>query len=95
MTEEKVVVSPEQEYFNQVLAKFNENPQDEALTEPERVLLEKIKTTQKEMSELATEFETLNKEVAERQERGAQLAQRMAHLQGRSQGYVDSLLALR
>ena len=95
MTEEKTEVTPEQKYFDEVLTKFNENPNDETLTEPERVLLDKIRSAQKEMSDLATEFETNNKEVAERQEKGARMAQQLAHLQGRSQGYVDSLLALR
>lgn len=95
MTEENVKISPEQAYFDGILEKFNKNPDDEELSSTERVLLGKILDTQKEISKLASELEDLNKEISERRERSVQLAQRFASLQGKAQGFLDSLLALR
>jgi len=99
MTEQEVKqqapVSPEQAYFQEILEKFNTNPEDPSLKDVERVLLGKIQIAQKSISELAKQVEELNSEIRERQEKGNQLVQQLVHLQGQSQGYVDSLLALR
>lgn len=93
--EEARPVSPEQAYFEEVLTKFNTNPEDPSLQDIERVLLAKVQTAQKSISELSKQVENLNTEIRERQEKGSQLVQQLVHLQGQSQGYVDSLLALR
>jgi len=88
-------VSPEQAYLNDILQKFNINPEDESLKETEKLLLSKIQAVQKAISEASKEIEQLNEEIRERQEKGNGLVQKLVHLQGQSQGYVDSLLALR
>ena len=93
--EEAAVVSPDQTYLQGVLKKFNENPEDPALAQAERVLLGKIRDTQKTLADLAKQVEVLNAEIRERQEAGNGLVQQLVHAQGLSQGYVDSLLALR
>jgi t-SNARE complex subunit (syntaxin) len=88
-------LTPEQLYFEGILKKFNANPNDTALSEAERVLLSKIKATQTIIADLAKQVEDLNTEIRERQEKGDQLIQQLIHAQGQSQGFVDSLLALR
>jgi len=88
-------MTPEQAYLQEVLGKFNENPADESLGETEKVLLAKIRTTQQSIADLAKQVEDLNTEIRERQEKGNGLVQQLVHLQGQSQGYVDSLLALK
>ena len=88
-------LSPEQAYLQGVLAKFNENPEDPTLHQAERVLLKKIRDVQQAIAEAAKQVEELNTEIRERQEKGNQVVQQLVHLQGQSQGYVDSLLALR
>jgi len=88
-------MSPEQEYLQAVLQKFNENPADETLNDVERALLGKIRNTQKSIADLAKQVEDLNAEIRERQEKGNGLVQQLVHMQGQSQGYVDSLLALK
>lgn len=88
-------LTTEQAYFQEVLEKFNTNPEDPSLQDVERVLLRKIKAAQQSISELAKQVEDLNAEIRERQEKGNQLVQKLVHLQGQSQGFVDSLLALR
>ena len=98
MTEEvkqEQQLTPEQAYLQEVLEKFNTNPEDPSLQDVERVLLEKIRGTQQGISEIAKQIEELNAEIRERQEKGNQLVQQLVHLQGQSQGFVDSLLALR
>lgn len=88
-------MTPDQAYLQGVLEKFNTNPEDPTLVQSEKVLLGKIRGTQQTISELAKQVEDLNTEIRERQEKGNQLVQQLVHAQGQSQGYVDSLLALR
>lgn len=100
MTEVKEVqeqrqLTPEQAYLEEILQKFNANPEDPTLGDAERVLLSRIQTVQRNIGDVAKQIEELNGEIRERQEKGNQLVQQLVHLQGQSQGYVDSLLALR
>jgi len=70
------------------LAKFNANPEDPGLSEAERVLMGKIVLVQKDIAEKVNRVNELNKESQE-------LTQQVVHLQGQSQGFLDSLLALK
>jgi len=88
-------MTPEQAYLQDILQKFNADPEDPTLQTAEKVLLTKIQTTQQNIADVAKQIEELNNEIRERQEKGNQLVQQLVHLQGQSQGYVDSLLALR
>jgi len=94
MTEERVLTE-EQKYLQNVLAKFNLDQEDPGLTEPERILLKKIAAIEKEVNELIEQFTSLNKEVTDRQEKMNTLNQQLLLKRGQSQGLVDSLLALR
>ncbi|KKM23462.1 hypothetical protein LCGC14_1614970 [marine sediment metagenome] len=88
-------LTPDQLYLQGVLQKFNVNPSDPALNETERVILSKVKMTQQSISDLAKQLEDLNAEIRESQEKSNGLVQQLVHAQGLSQGYIDSLLALR
>jgi hypothetical protein len=94
-TKEQVVLTEEQKYLQDVLAKFNLDQDDPGLTEPERILLRKIAAIEKEVNELIEQFTGLNKEVTERQERMNTINQQLLLKRGQSQGLVESLLALR
>jgi len=92
---EQIQLTPDQAYLQAVLEKFNVNPEDPTLQDVEKILLSRIRDTQHEISQLAQEVEKLNGEICERQEKGNQLVQQLVHKQGQSQGYVESLLALK
>jgi len=88
-------LSSDQIYLQEILRKFNANPEDPSLQDVERVLLGKIQITQKAYSEMTKQVEDLNSEIRELQEKGNQFVQQLVHLQGQNQGYVDSLFALK
>jgi hypothetical protein len=92
---DQIQLTPEQAYLQVILEKFNANPDDPTLQDVERILLIKIKEVQQTISEKAQEIEKLNAEIRERQEKGNVLVQQITHAQGQSQGYVESLLAVR
>ena len=83
-----VKVSEAQTYLQSVLDRFNVNPEDPTLSVAERVLMKKIAEAQKNISEKIQEVNKLNQEAQG-------LTQQVVHLQGHSQGLLDSLLALR
>jgi ABC-type Fe3+-hydroxamate transport system substrate-binding protein len=89
------VLTKEQKYLQDILAKFNLDQNDPDLTEPERILLGKIVAIEKEANELIEQFTSLNKEVTERQEKMNNINQQLLLKRGQSQGLVESLLALR
>jgi len=84
-----------QEYLNEVLEKFRNDPEDETLSVSEKVLLSKVIVLQQEFSELAKQLDALNAEVRERREKTEAISQQLIHKQGQNQGFIDSLLALR
>lgn len=94
-TKQEPVLTQDQAYLQEVLQKFNTNPEDESLKDVEKVLLGKIRETQEAISKISQEIEDLNTEIRERQEKGNGLVQQLVHLQGQSQGFLDSLLALK
>lgn len=77
-----------QVYLESVLAKYNADPNDPSLSVAERVLMGKIALSQKEINDKVTEINELNKKAQA-------LTQQVVHLQGQSQGFLDSLLALK
>lgn len=85
-------LTPDQEYLNSILEKFNADPNDESLSETERVLLQKVMDVEKEVVELSEQFNTLAEEIKAKQEKANQ---QILLKKGQSQGLVDSLLALR
>lgn len=95
MEETKQVMTPEQLYLQGLLDKFNTNPEDPTLQQVERVLLKKLVEVHKNINDLSGQINTLNEEIKEKQQKGNALVQQVTHLQGQSQGYLDSLLALR
>lgn len=92
---DQVQLTPDQAYLQSILERFNANPEDPTLHDVEKVLLARIREVQQEVSKLTQEVEQLNTEIRERQEKGNALVQQLIHKQGQSQGYLDSLLALR
>jgi t-SNARE complex subunit (syntaxin) len=95
VNQEQVVLTEEQKYLQDILAKFNADPEDPGLTEAERVLLKKVVVIEREVAGLVEQFTELNKEVTERQEKMNALNQQLLLKRGQSQGLVESLLALR
>ena len=96
MTDQKqVALTKEQKYLDDIFAKFNADPEDPDLTETERTLLKKLSIVIKEVSELARQFNELDKEVSDRQEKMSTINQELLLKKGQSQGLVESLLALR
>lgn len=81
-------VTEAQRYLQSVLDRFNVNPDDPSLSVAERVLMKKIAEAQKNISEKVQKVNELNQEAQG-------LTQQIVHLQGHSQGLLDSLLALR
>lgn len=77
-----------QKYIQGVLEKFNVDPDDQELTVAERTLMRKIAETQRSINEKVEKITELNKEAQT-------LNQQVIHLQGQSQAFLDSLLALR
>lgn len=94
-TKQQVVLTEDQKYLQGISEKFNVNPEDTELTEVERVLLKKVILIEKEISELITQFNSLNEEMKERQEKINILTQQLTSKKGQSQGIVESLLLLR
>ena len=88
-------LAPEQDYLREVLRKFNADPNDASLSEVEKILLNKIQGVQNEIAGLRQEVDKLNAEIRERQDKGTNIVEQIVHKQGQSQGYIDSLLALR
>ena len=88
-------LTSEQLYLKEVLEKFNVNSNDPTLQDVERILLTKIKEDHKLIAEKAQEIDKLNAEICTQQENSKNILQQITHLQGQSQGYVESLLAIR
>lgn len=93
--EKQVVLTEEQKYLQSILAKFNDNSADSSLTDIERVLLGKVAVIEKEVNTLVESFNNLNKEISEKQENMNVLNQQLLLKRGKSQGLIESLLALR
>lgn len=94
-TEKQVQLTPEQAYLQDLLGKFQANPEDPEIGETERILIAQIVEVQKVISELSKQVEELNGEIRERQEKGNGFVQQIIGKQGESQGYVNTLLKLR
>lgn len=88
-------MSPEVAYLNDLLKKFNENPDDPSLNPMVKFLLGQIRTSQQEVSDIMKQVETLNNEIRERQSKGEALIQQLNRKQGESQGYINTILAIR
>jgi hypothetical protein len=88
-------LTQEQAYLQAILEKFNTDPEDPTLQHAEKILLTKIKEIQQFISERTKEIDALNIEIRERQEKGNAIVQKVVHAQGQSQGYLESLLAVR
>jgi len=78
----------DQKYLQGVLEKFNTNPDSPELSVAERTLMRKIAESQRNINEKVQKINEINKEAQN-------LIQQVVHLQGQSQGFLDSLLALR
>jgi peptidoglycan hydrolase CwlO-like protein len=104
MTENNVVataeqvpanLNPNQAYLQDLLNKFNADPNDPTLDDTTKVLLGQVILVQQDVSKFSKQIEDLNAEIKERQDKGNQLLQQVIHKQGESQGYVNALLKLR
>jgi hypothetical protein len=98
MTEEQQTsnnLNPDQAYLQDLLNKFNANPNDPTLDDTVKILLGQVIAVQQDVSSVSKQIEDLNAEIKERQDKGNQLLQKIIHKQGESQGYVTALLKLR
>jgi peptidoglycan hydrolase CwlO-like protein len=93
--EQQAQLTPEQQYLQGLLNKFQTNPEDPELGDTEKVLASQIIEVQRSIVELNKQIEELNSEIRERQEKGNGLVQQVISKQGESQGYVNALLRLR
>jgi FtsZ-binding cell division protein ZapB len=82
-------------YFKELVEKFNKDHNDPTLTPTEQFLLTRIVEVGKAIAELEEKIKTLNEEANEKMAQVNELSKQAINLQGRSQGYTDSLLALK
>jgi len=84
-----------QVYFKELVDKFNKDHNDPTFTHAEKFLLTRIMEVGKAVSELEEKIKKLNEEANEKMSQVNELTKQAINLQGRSQGYTDSLLSLR
>ena len=89
LTEEQTV------YLQEVFDKFNADPFDESLKDFERLLMNKFQEVQEAIAKSSKEIDGVNEDINKLQDKGNSLVKRITHLRGQSQGFLDSLLALR
>lgn len=88
-------INEKNSYLNDILKKFNDNPEDPSLDKVAYILLTQIREVQEKITELSAEISKINEEILERQKKGESIIQQITHKQGESQGYVNALLKLR
>jgi len=88
-------LTPEQQYLQDLLNKFNANPDDLELSKAQRTLLRQVQSVTKELSETLVKADEVAKEIQDRQNTLGGLNQQSLLKRGQSQGLVDALLALR
>lgn len=93
--EQKQQLTPEQEYMLGVLNKFNANPEDPTLSNAEKVLMGRILSAKQMVASLTKQMEDLNTTITKCQNDKNILMQQLLFAEGQSQGYEDSLLALK
>lgn len=91
----KPQLTPEQQYLQGLLDKFNANAEDPTLTHAQRALLGQVRAVTQELSQLFVQADEVNKEIQEGNSKLQNLQQQVLLKRGQSQGLVDALLALR
>lgn len=82
-------------YIEDVLKKFNENPEDESLTDAEKTLLGQVREVEKTVSEMAERINNLENEIGERRNKIAELSSNLLFAKGMSRGLTDALNLLK
>jgi len=84
-----------QEYLQELVAKYNANPNDETLSEVEKVLLAKVAEAEKNLNTLVQQATELEKEINSKSQSLADLRATMVREKGKSDAFVEALVALK
>lgn len=93
--EEQAQPNPKQVYLQAVLDKYKENPQDETLSQAERVLLQQAFAKEQRIGELLQQSESIKQEIETKHKQLQLLDQQVVFERGQMTGMVESLLALK
>lgn len=75
--------------------KYNADPNDASFSPAQKALLDQLKAVQTEAVEINKQIEQINKEIKEKQEKGAELLQQSLFKQGQNQGLLDALMSVK
>jgi len=84
-----------QEYLQALVAKYNANPNDETLSEVEKVLLAKVAEAEKNLNGLVQQATELEKDINSKSQSLADLRATMVREKGKSDAFVEALVALK
>jgi translation initiation factor 2B subunit (eIF-2B alpha/beta/delta family) len=83
------------QYINQLLEKYNVDPDDETFTIAERVLLKKIVKVEQTATDIIEQIKDVEKEINETQQKLTTLNSNLLHTKGQSKGLLEALLSLK
>jgi len=83
------------EYIQELIKKFNEDPEDSTILAHEKVILAKVYETEGQKQQLVDEAEELAKEAEEKFKELELKKQQIAHLATRSGAFIDSIIAMK
>jgi len=84
-----------QEYLQELVVKYNANPNDETLSEVEKVLLTKVAEAEKNLNTLLQQATDLEKELSAKSQSLSDLRATMVREKGKSDAFVEALVALK
>ena len=84
-----------QEYIQNLVAKYNANPNDETLSATEKTLLAKIAGVERKVAELFKQAEELEKEINAKTQSLMEVRNVVVRERGKSEAFLEALLALK
>lgn len=84
-----------QEYLKDLVTKYNANPNDATITDNERLFLGKIQEVEKKIGGFMQQIEAIEKEMNQKTQQMVELRSLIMKERGRSDAFVESILALR
>ena len=88
-------LTPEQQYLDGLIKKYQANPDDPELLPLQRFLLGAVLKVEGEVKELMKKLDGLNEEIKVKQEGCAGVIQEINGKRGEANGYVNTLLAVK
>lgn len=81
-------------YVNELLVKFNENPDHPDLNEQQKVLLRALHKIAEETQQVRSNIDGINSEIAELNKKRSELIGSLGEKIGESNGYVGAIINL-